>query len=255
VVSDEEGPRWATLRPWFLQLGLPLLAAVILLGCVLVLGGWARDWLRGHGSVTVRFADIDCPSPPGQTRQAFLADVQFLAGLPDELDTLDEASVGLVREAFRKHLWVREVKNVSLGRGNAIVELVFRVPVLYVEAWKRAVDSEGALLPTKKADANGLFVLKQAVPKLKGLSTDDPDVRCAVAVAGLLNAHRARLGLEGAEVQVADGQVDIIGRECRIFWGHPPGKEQGNEPPAQEKVRRLLTEGPLHGRMVNLREP
>jgi hypothetical protein len=237
-----------------LQLGLPLLAAVILLGCVFVLGGWARDWLRDRGSATVRFIDIDCPAPPGQTREAFLAEVQYLAGLPDELDTLDEASVGLVREAFRKHPWVREVRQASLRRGKASVELVFREPVLYIEAWGRAIDGEGALLP-KRADVKGLFVLKQDVPAPKGLSTNDADVRCAVAVAALLNAHRARLGLEGAEVQVADGQAEIIARECRIIWGHPPGKEQGPEPPAQEKVRRLLTEEALRGRMVDLREP
>ena len=68
MVSDEERARWDALRPWAVQLGLPLLAGAVLLALVVVLGGKARDWLRGQGAGHVAFADIDCPAPPGKTR-------------------------------------------------------------------------------------------------------------------------------------------------------------------------------------------
>lgn len=248
MVSDEEGPRWATLRPWLLQLGLPLLAGALLLGAVVWFGGWARDWLRRHEPANLPVADIDCPAPPGLTREEFLEEVRYVAGLSAEIDAHDEGSAALLAGAFRKHPWVRRVGQVHIQGGGASVDLVFREPVMFVKAWGRAVDAEGAILPLK-ANVKGLFVFNKA-PGVGPVA--DESVRCAVSAAAFLHAHRARLGLEGAEARAADGQVEFVAPHCRVRWGRPPGKEQKNEPKAEEKLRRLLARAPLRGRGLDV---
>ena len=59
-----------------------LLAASLVLGLI-ALGHWTRADLDRRDYYAIPFSDIDCPTPPGRDRAAFLAEVQYLGGLPD----------------------------------------------------------------------------------------------------------------------------------------------------------------------------
>src|SRR5437773_1741348 len=68
------------------QLLLPLALGASLLAGVILGGGWLREQLRDRGPAICNFADIECPSPPGLSREDFLAEVQFLGNLPDRFN-------------------------------------------------------------------------------------------------------------------------------------------------------------------------
>src|SRR5437763_12960917 len=72
-------------------------------------GRLARERLADRGHYTVTLAAIDCPAPPGVARADFLAEVQYLGGLPDQLSTLDPAVALRVASAFALHPWVERV--------------------------------------------------------------------------------------------------------------------------------------------------
>src|SRR5262245_22779409 len=72
-------------------------------------GGRARDWLAGRGHYTVALADLSCPVPPGMERTVFLAEVQYLGTLPEQLSTLDPALTLRLAAAFALHPWVERV--------------------------------------------------------------------------------------------------------------------------------------------------
>ena len=62
---------------------LPIVAGLLLLSGVIALGWLALQSLRGQERYRIAFNDIDCEPPPNTTREAFLDDVQFIAGFPD----------------------------------------------------------------------------------------------------------------------------------------------------------------------------
>src|SRR5438067_6904176 len=92
-------PKEATsVRAWMVTLvaGLSLLA-------VLIAGRLTRDRVRHGDRYTVAFSEIDCAAPPGQDRASFLAEVQYVAGMPDRLSLLDEELAGHLADAFERH--------------------------------------------------------------------------------------------------------------------------------------------------------
>src|SRR5688500_8306548 len=68
------------------QFLLPLLTGAGLLAGLLSLGGFLDRRLHRQGKHILSFVDIDCPAPEGQSREEFLAETQYLAGLPDRFD-------------------------------------------------------------------------------------------------------------------------------------------------------------------------
>jgi len=225
VVSEAPRSWWLFLRPWLVQVAVPLLAAALLVAGLVAFARWSRGWLRSGSVADVAFADLDCAAPPGMTREKFLEEAQFLVGLPDEIDALDPEASGSVRAALVAHPWVKAVGAVEVRRGVLSAEVSFREPVLFVKSWGCALDAEGHVLP-RAADASGLLVMEKG--GMKGGAVDEDGV-AAAAVAGGLHPHRERLGLVGAVVTVAKGEVVVAGR---ILWGKP-GAEA-------EKVRLLL---------------
>src|SRR3954447_19141866 len=97
-------PAPAPAGRWLAQFLLPLAAGGALLAAVLVLGEHALHRLTVQGRYQVRFADVDCPAPPGLSRQEFLGQVQYLADLPDRLDRLDPRLGERLHAAFAAHL-------------------------------------------------------------------------------------------------------------------------------------------------------
>src|SRR5262249_5045161 len=146
---------------WLVQLVLPLLAGAALIVAVIWLGRLARADLR-RDDPPLTFADVDCTPPPGMTRQDFLEEAQYLAGLPDPLHPRDEATADRGRSALAAHPWVENVRQVRVTAGGVSAELECRVAVLWVATSAkgdgRAADRHGILLPVS-AKRDGLVVL------------------------------------------------------------------------------------------------
>jgi hypothetical protein len=246
-------PAW---QKWLVQLLLPLAAGAGLLAGLILLGDWARDRLHQDGRRTIAFTDVECEGPPGLSREQFLEETQYLADLPDRLNLLDADANARIASALAAHPWVEEVtlvEQVSPGRVRA--KVVYRVGVLCVAGPGRIVDRHGVLLPAS-AENKGLPVLRGRVrPPTDGPGKRWPDetVLAAAAVAGFLRPHLAAPGLAGCTIDVESGDVVLRTAQTRIIWGRPPGREEAEECPAEEKLQRLLEARDLTGMAVDLR--
>jgi hypothetical protein len=178
----------AVMRTRTSQVIVPIAAAALAVLGLIALGRAARDGLRQHERYTVAFADMDCPNPPGMTRDEFLAEVQYLARLPDRLAALDEQTPLRIASAFAQHPWVQKVEEVRIVQPDgARVRLVFRTPVLAVPQPNglRVVDSHGILLPAS-APTEGLRIYQGNAAPPTGLAGDpwgDPAVTAAAEAA------------------------------------------------------------------------
>jgi hypothetical protein len=265
-------PRW-TLMPLAVVLG-----PALVLGGLIGLGQWAREQIRDQDRYTFRFPDIDCTPPPGQERQDFLDEVQYLAGLPEQLHLLDEDLRKRLAEAFAQHPWVEKVDQVVIEAPRQVhVRLTYRTPVLAVtgtarkglgildsrlpgrEAAKnflataRAVDKHGILLP-RSASMHGLPVLSTNVQPAagpSGTSWGDARVEIAARTADYLRPYQERLPLQDLEA-TKEGLILSTPPGVRVLWGSPPGAEQSGEASAAQKVDRLLGYCKQHG---NLSQP
>ena len=161
-------------------------AGLLVLGLVLV-GHWARDQLRYSGRYAFNLSEIDCEPPPGETRAEFLGEVQYLAGLPDRVNLLDNDLRQRLRDAFARHPWVKQVESVEMAPSRVEMRLQYRKPVLavLVSGKMRAVDADGILLPIS-ASAAGLTVFEgTAAPPAgpAGTRWGDPTVEAAARKA------------------------------------------------------------------------
>lgn len=153
-------------RRWLVQVLGGLGCAGAVLAAVVCVGQWSGERIRGQARYLVHFSDIDCATPPGMRRGAFLDEVQYLARLPDRLSVLDEHLAETLTAAFAKHPWVEKVAGVVTEPPNRLsVHLAMRRPVLAVRTPERlvAVDRHGVRLP-KNAVTAGLPILEGAKP-------------------------------------------------------------------------------------------
>jgi hypothetical protein len=112
------------LRIWVVTVG----AGLLLLG-VVVAGKLTRDAVCNWDRYNIAFAAIDCTSPPGQDRLDFLAEVQYLAGMPNRLSVLDAGLASRIADAFARHPFVEKVEKVSILPTRQVkVRLHFRIP-------------------------------------------------------------------------------------------------------------------------------
>jgi hypothetical protein len=254
-------------------LGPPLVAGLLLAGLI-ALGRSARDALRQQDRYAVAFADIDCEPPPGEERGAFLAEVQYLGGLPERLAVLDDDLPGRLGEAFARHPWVERVERVEVvPPGRVRARLTYRAPVLAVclmedkvrESLSRhpgmingrvgalAVDRDGVLLPAgAPTDGLPIFLGKVPPPGPTGSAWGDTSLEMAARTAAYLRPYRDRLAFE--DFDVVDGSLVLSQAKVRVLWGHAPGSEAADEAAADEKVQRLLDYCHEHG-SLGLPEP
>ncbi|MGE3803459.1 MAG: hypothetical protein AB7K24_02165 [Gemmataceae bacterium] len=115
-----------------------------------------RNWARQQ-EAKISLEAIDCPVPPGLGHDDFIVEVQYLSGLPEQVDLHDEALGRTLADSFAKHPWVERVERVRVSPERKVhVELTFRVPVLAVPhaGRLRAVDRLGVLLPAQAKTAS-----------------------------------------------------------------------------------------------------
>jgi len=197
-----------------------LIAVVTAIALVIGLswaGGRARDWLVGRGHYTVALADVACPVPPGLSREAFLAEVQYLGSLPEQLSTLDPTVTLRMAAAFALHPWVERVMPVRLrGPDGPRVDLVLRTPAL--AAGGRVLGADGVRLPDG-APADGLIRWQGECPSPRGPAGTpwgDPALEAAARTAARLQPFQEVLRLASVEGTAEDL---VFGGAVRVQWG------------------------------------
>jgi hypothetical protein len=242
------------VRNWLVQAVAPILGGLALVLGLLALGRGAHTSLRSRDEYTVPFAAIDCTPPGSLSRAEFLAEVQYLARLPDQLRLLDGDLPPLLARAFAAHPWVESVRRVEVHNPRASrrpaavrVEVIYREAVLAVrvagdEMPARAVDRRGVLLPARALHPRLPVLQAPVAPPAgpPGTRWGDRCVEAAAATADFLRAHQARLRLENATVEVRREGLVLLKPGVRVLWGHAPGREEEGEAAAAVKLRRLL---------------
>jgi hypothetical protein len=75
----------------------------------------------------VAFTDINCTPPPGQDCLDFLAEVQYLAGMPDRLSVLDDSLSARLADAFARHPSVNKIQRIAVQRPRQVeIQVDFR---------------------------------------------------------------------------------------------------------------------------------
>ncbi len=246
-------PTARRIRKWLLPVVAPLLGVALGLAGLVLLGRRTLDGLREQDRYTVAFADIDCPPPVPLSREDFLGEVQYLAGLPDRVHLLEDGLATNLARAFALHPLVEKVRRVEVTSARQLrVRLAYRAPVLAVQPPgedKRAVDRFGVLLPVVAGGPRLPVLLQEVAPPSgqPGTPWGDARVEAAAAVLGLLQPHQDRLRLGDCKAQVNQGEVVLSLGGVRVLWGHPPGKEEAGEATAGVKVQRLLDYLGHHG--------
>lgn len=124
MVTDPAPRRWPK---WLAQVVVGLGVSALAVGGVIAVGNAARDSLGPRDRYLVRFADIECPTPPGKDRAEFLGEVQYNGQFPDQVNILDPALADRLRDAFGRHPRVKAVGKVTvLPAKRVLVELTFR---------------------------------------------------------------------------------------------------------------------------------
>jgi hypothetical protein len=232
------------MRRHTLQAAAAMLGAAVVLGGLIAGGRALRGRLVNNDQYQIPFAEIQCDSPPGMTREEFLGEVEYLSDFHSRVSLLDDAMPQQLQEAFLRHGWVESARILN-GPGRKIVaELTFRTPVLAVQFANgvRVVDAKGLLLP-RSAAVDGLPILSEAKPpsSAAGKPWGDLRVEAAARVAAALHPHQSMLKL--MVFRYEDGRLALRRRvdswPCMI-WGQPPGEEAEGEPSAKVKVERLL---------------
>jgi hypothetical protein len=88
-----------------------------------------RHAVHNWDRYTLSFAAIECTPPPGQKTLEFLAEVQYLAGMPDRLSLLDDHLASRLADAFACHPLVEKVGKVVIQPTRQVhVQIDFRAP-------------------------------------------------------------------------------------------------------------------------------
>jgi hypothetical protein len=244
------------MRKWVAQAVGSALVAGLLLAGLLYLGREAGERLHDGRRCTAAFTAIECEPPAPLARADFLAEVQYLGGVSDQLDLLDPELSSRLARVFANHPWVEQVRGVDIAPPGLVrVRLAYRTPVLVVSLVDRtwdetrrgeavpaagAVDRHGVLLP-RGAGTSQLPVLAGRIRPPAGRAGTpwgDARVEAAARTAGYLHPHQDRLAL--TDYRASDDNLILLAPAVRILWGRPPGSEEPGEATAAVKLQRLL---------------
>ncbi len=235
------------MRRVVISLLLSLIVGGSVVGGVVLVGKISRQYLYEHKRHMLPLNDIDLNAPPDESRELFLAEVQYDVGLEDQLNLLDEGLAARLAKTFARHPRVAKVERVVIGPGKKLhVELRYRLPVLAVQVngTTRCVDGEGVVLPPG-VSAEGTLSWREIgdtpLPPMvdSGNMWADHRMLAAARTVEFLGGDREAFGL--ASIGVTDeGDVTLWTRNgSAILWGMAPGEEKANEPTARLKASRL----------------
>jgi hypothetical protein len=232
------------MRKGLLRAAVALLFAAAFLTGVVLLTGWARDRLGEHDRFLADFADIQCGPPPGQSREDFLGEVQYLGEFPDRISLLDPRLPQRLAGAFHNHPWVAKVERVEVvPRRKVQVELRYRVGVLAVIQGqeKRVLDATGVLLPATASSAGLPAYLGRLTtpPGPPGSPWGDPTLLAAARTVGFLAELQDRFHFSRVEGSANDLVLKTVAGS-RVSWGHAPGDERASEARAVQKREYLV---------------
>jgi hypothetical protein len=245
-------------------LGLALGLGLLVLG-ILAIAKYTRDGLRQSDRFTIAFSEIDCSTPPDLDRSEFLAEVQYLRGLPDQLPLLDDNLAANLADAFAHHPWVEHVDRVSLVPPRKVeVRLSFRTPVLEVILSEGAqhsgsdpldgspvldeylldpvwvVDRRGIVLPGRAfRDPLPILYTTARPSSAAGQPFGDASVEAAARLADCLRPHAGKFKIRVFE-KTARGFALRTSAGSKVLWGQPPESESPGEATAAQKIERLL---------------
>src|SRR5262245_44318758 len=103
------------MRKWAAQAVVSALVGSLLLAGLLYLGRQAGERLHDARQYTASFTAIECEPQGPLPRADFLAEVQYLGGVPDQLDLLDPELTSRLARVFTNHPWVEEVRRVEIA--------------------------------------------------------------------------------------------------------------------------------------------
>jgi hypothetical protein len=227
---------------WIWSIVLPLAGAGSLLLGLSELNRALRNQLQDDPRYGLPFAAIECQPPENSPRDAFLQEVRQRSSLSDPLPLLDESLPTKLAEAFARHPWVEDVKEVSVLPTHRItVRLTYRVPVLAVQhAGKvRAVDGHGILLPEAPTEGLPLWRGPSGSPDgPPGTRWGDAAIDEAARTLALLRPVQDQLHLTA--VTASGGEVVLTTPAgSHVLWGHAPDQEVAGEAGAAVKCERL----------------
>jgi hypothetical protein len=182
------------------------------------LGDEARRRVGPRERYTVRFADIECDTPPGLDRPKFLAEVRYVGKLPETFNVIAEDATERLTAGFAAHPWVKAVEGIDIDpQARVRVRLRFRVPVLAI----RILHSDVPVLVADDFVALPLSPVPPGVTEYGGQWHDprpspgevwkDENVRRAVELAIAYHPMRLDMTLEGWRLTMPDGKVLVIG--------------------------------------------
>jgi hypothetical protein len=183
-----------------------------------LLGGEALRRVGLHGRYRVHFADVQCGSPRGMDRAAFLTEVRYLSEFPEAFHPLDDTDRERLAAAFAKHPWVEHVGGVTVEPGNIVrVSLAFREPALAVQVQGGAVrltDANGLLLPECEVPPGTAELLNTVPPPSVNAGEPWPDDTVRQAIGLLKSYPIAKLERTDAgwRLVLKDGSVRVIAR-------------------------------------------
>jgi hypothetical protein len=235
------------MRRIVISLLLSLIVAGSVVGGVALVGKISRKYLHEHKRDMLALNEIDLNAPPDESRELFLAELQYDVGLDDQLNLLDDGLTTRLAKTFAQHPRVAKVERIIIGPGKKLhVELRYRLPVLAVpvNGTLRTVDSDGVVLPPG-VSTNGTLSWREIgetpLPPMvpSGNMWADHRMLAAARTAEFLGGDRETLGLASAGA-TEDGEVTLWTKSgATIVWGTVPGEEKANEPAARWKASRL----------------
>lgn len=253
------------MRKWIPTSLAILIVSVLMFSGLYALKKGTREHLRDTERVRVAFADIECAAPQGQARTDFLAEVQYLAGLPESMSLVEDGVLPRLSEGFAKHPWVKKVERVQIVALRGIrVDLMFRTPVLRVtrnvapKPIHYLVDAEGVLLsaqPVGYDDLPGFEDAALPAPATPaGSRWSDRTLDRIVRLADFLRPHQGALHVKAFRAE-KDEILFETAQGSRVHWGRAIGAESKGEPSADRKLAQLLEYCKRHGDLDHPKAP
>lgn len=209
------------------------------------LGHWTRSEILDSLRFQVLIQEIDCPTPSGQSRKAFLSEVVSMTQIQETLPILATETKTRINNAFSNHPAVETVKEILFLPGPRIrVDLQFRVPVLAINSSgkRRVVDGNCYLLPLYLDVGELPLYISPVATRVDtpGTYWNDAGLVEAASLMAFLTPDQSRFQITTIQHYV-DGLVLGTKSGALIHWGRPT-KNLATANKKRERLDQLMQE-------------